>query len=234
MVLRDILGKLRPEPSRDTPLPPPRRYEPPSKGRHAISASDPRVEFVNFARHHCRREPVDKDGRIQEGRAELLGPGPDDPRCASRGANMLFGHVAALARGRADQTAAFSTARNCNRGNRALGSRGRSPRALVSVLGSPGSVANRSVLFAGLPATTTESDFSGIIGYSSSPSRCGPAVSIRGPNPRSPGSRAKSFPTCQGLRPRRVGQSCFRGSMAGLCAPLPTLRPHPHGCPRTA
>jgi hypothetical protein len=64
------------------------------------------VEFVNFARHLCRREPVDKGGRIQEGRAELLGPGPDDPRCASRGANMLFGHVAALARGRADQTAA--------------------------------------------------------------------------------------------------------------------------------
>src|SRR5258708_40188284 len=29
-------------------------------------------------------------------------------------------------------------------------------------------------------------------------------------------------------------KSCFRGSMAGLCAPLPTLRRHPHGCPRTA
>jgi hypothetical protein len=45
-----------------------------------------------------------------------------------------------------------------------------------------------------------------IIGYGSSPSRCGPAVSIRRPNPRSPGSRAKSFHTCQGLRPRRAGR----------------------------
>src|SRR5277367_5388005 len=42
--------------------------------------------------------------------------------------------------------------------------------------------------------------------YDSSSSRCGPAVSTRRPNPRPPGSRAKSFRTCQGLRPRRVGQ----------------------------
>src|SRR5689334_23237003 len=79
---------------------------------------------------------------------------------------------------------------------------------LVSVLGSTGSAADCSALFAGFPATTTESDFSGscIIGYGSSPSRCGPAVSIRRPNPRSPGSRAKSFHTCQGLRPRRAGR----------------------------
>src|SRR4051794_2345428 len=64
---------------------------------------------------------------------------------------------------------------------------------------------------------------------------------------RSPGSRARGFRTSQGLRPRRVGRglalartvvwpsglwtpsapgtSSLRGSMAGLCAPLPTLRP---------
>jgi hypothetical protein len=29
-------------------------------------------------------------------------------------------------------------------------------------------------------------------------------------------------------------KSCIRGSLAGLCAPLPSLRRHPHGCPRTA
>ena len=130
---------------------------------------------------------------------------------------------------------------------------------LVPVLGSTGSAADRSALFVGFPATTTESDFSGscIIGYGSSPSRCGPAVSSRRPNPRPPGSRARSFRTCQGLRPRRAGRalaiiapvhvafrvsdhvgirdiSSFRGSMAGLCAPLSTLRRHPRGCRRMA
>ena len=71
------------------------------------------------------------------------------------------------------------------------------------------------------------------------------------PNPRPPGSRAKSFHTCQGLRPRRAGRPlaiprpsmspsvflttsapetiCFRGSMAGLCTPLSTLHRHPRG-----
>ena len=45
-----------------------------------------------------------------------------------------------------------------------------------------------------------------IIGFDSSSSRCGPAVYLRWPNPRSLGSRTKSFHTCQGLGPRRVGQ----------------------------
>ena len=76
------------------------------------------------------------------------------------------------------------------------------------------------------------------------------------PIQRSPGSRARSVRTCQGLRPRRVGRALaiarlsvlpsaseqrrhpgserFRGSMAGLYAPLPTLRRHPRGCLRTA
>jgi hypothetical protein len=54
-----------------------------------------------------------------------------------------------------------------------------------------------------------ESDFSGpcIVGFDSSSSRCGPAVLLHWPNPRSPGSRAKSFRTCQGLGPRRVGRA---------------------------
>jgi hypothetical protein len=36
--------------------------------------------------------------------------------------------------------------------------------------------------------------------------RCGPTVFPRWPNPRPPGSRTRSFHTCQGLRPRRVGR----------------------------
>jgi hypothetical protein len=73
---------------------------------------------------------------------------------------------------------------------------------------------------------------------------------------RSPGSRTKSFRTCQGLRPRRAvgtlalsrsamspsvgiktsapGIFDFRGSTAGLCAPLPTLRLRPRERKRTA
>src|SRR5580693_4703223 len=71
---------------------------------------------------------------------------------------------------------------------------------LVPALGSTGSAADRSALFVGFPATTTESDSSGpcIVGYDSSSSRRGPAVSTRRPNPRPPGSRAKSFHTCSG------------------------------------
>jgi hypothetical protein len=51
---------------------------------------------------------------------------------------------------------------------------------------------------------------------SGSPFRCGPAVSIRRPSPRPPGSRTKSFHTCQGLRPRRAGRplALTRSSMS--------------------
>src|SRR6516164_1766141 len=52
--------------------------------------------MVDLARHLRRREPVDESAPVQKGRVELLGPGPDDPRCACPGACMLFGHVAAL------------------------------------------------------------------------------------------------------------------------------------------
>ena len=125
---------------------------------------------------------------------------------------------------------------------------------LAPALGSTGSAAVAPALFVGFPATMAESDFSRpcIIGYGSSPSRCGPAVSSRRSIPRPPGSRTRSVRTCQGLRPRRVGRtlamtrpsvlpsakltssapriSIFRGSMAGLCAPLSTLRRDPRGC----
>ena len=61
-------------------------------------------------------------------------------------------------------------------------------------------------LFVGFPATMAESDFSRpcIIGYGSSPSRCGPAASAERSIARSPGSRARSVCTCQCLRPRRA------------------------------
>ena len=74
---------------------------------------------------------------------------------------------------------------------------------LVSALGSTGSAANSSAvdcsaaecsaLFAGFTATMTESDFSCpcIIGYGSSPSRCGPPYSVR---PNTDGDQARDIP----------------------------------------
>src|SRR5271165_4505204 len=64
-----------------------------------------------------------------------------------------------------------------------------------------------SGLFAGLFATMEGSDFSCsfFIGFDSSSSRHGPLYKqLKRPSRRSPGSRAKSVPTCQGLRPRRA------------------------------
>ena len=111
-----------------------------------------------------------------------------------------------------------------------------------------------AALFAGFIATMAGSDFSRpcIIGFGSSPSRCGPRPLVAArPGARSPGSRARSVHACQGLRPRRAGPplamarrtvlpstqltvsapgtSDFRGSMAGLHVPLPTLHPCPRG-----
>src|SRR5436190_7832792 len=76
----------------------------------------------------------------------------------------------------------------------------------ASALGSTGSAASCPALFVGFPATMAESDFSRpcIIGYGSSPSRCGPAAIAERSIARPPGSRAKSVCTCQVLRPRRV------------------------------
>jgi hypothetical protein len=79
----------------------------------------------------------------------------------------------------------------------------------VPALRSTNSATGCPALFAGFVATMAQSDFSGscIIGFDSSSSRCGPTVILRWPNPRSPDSRTKSVHTCQGLRPRRVGQA---------------------------
>src|SRR5258708_4638782 len=74
---------------------------------------------------------------------------------------------------------------------------------------STDSAAVGTALFVGFPATMAESDFSRpcIIGYGSSPSRCGPAAVAERSIARSPGSRAKSVCTCQVLRPRRIDQA---------------------------
>src|SRR6266849_11106261 len=76
---------------------------------------------------------------------------------------------------------------------------------LVSVLGSSGSAAagpttdcsaaGRATLFAGFTATMTESDFSCpcIIGYGSSPFRCGPPYSAHPTRQRRPDTRYPSF-----------------------------------------
>ncbi len=91
-----------------------------------------------------------------------------------------------------------------------------------------------------------------IIGYGSSPSRCGPdrqraagrtwdlpvpaqgasahasVYDHAGPSGR---SRYRAHPCClpSAERRRRPGRGYFRGSMAGLCAPLSTLRRCPRG-----
>jgi hypothetical protein len=123
-------------------------------------------------------------------------------------------------------------------------------------LRSTGSAAGCPALFVGFLATMAESDFPRpcIISYGSSPPNADQRIrewSDVGP----PGSRSRSFDTCQVLRPRRAAKPCdfalgdvafrlrnsvgtrncrFRGSMAGLRPPLPTLRRRPCERQRTA
>ena len=76
---------------------------------------------------------------------------------------------------------------------------------LVPALGSPNSAADGSALFAGFIATMTESDFPRpcIIGYNSSPSRCGPAHDCR-PDAGSPSFRHDPFVRDAVFDPGRV------------------------------
>ena len=130
---------------------------------------------------------------------------------------------------------------------------------LAPGLGFTGSAPDYPGLSIGFSATQPGSDVSRafIGGFGSSPSRHGP-IHHDGHRPikTAPGSRTRYVRTCQGLRPRRAGlalaRTClslspsdsstpsapgrcnFRGSMAGLCTPLPTLRRRPHGRQRTA
>ena len=121
------------------------------------------------------------------------------------------------------------------------------------------SLPDRPGSFAGFIANMVGSDFSfpfiAGFGHTAFPARAGGALHLRSVA-RSPGSRTRSVHTCWGLRPRRTGPplamtrqvvlpsgyvtpsasgiSLFRGSMASLHDPLPTLRPAPHGTRRTA
>ena len=125
-------------------------------------------------------------------------------------------------------------------------------RSTSSAPGDPG-------LFAGFVAPMEESDFFGscIIGLGSSPSRCGP---VREAGTGQPGDlpvpaqracaharvcdhagpqghsrwRAAPYGLPPSVRRRRPEEKSFRGSMAGLHVPRPTLRPHPRGWERTA
>ena len=121
------------------------------------------------------------------------------------------------------------------------------------------SAADCSAMFVGIIATMPGSDFSRPCagGVGSSPSRRGPmARCARGrtrdlPVPEQgasaharvfdhagpPGRSRSRSRTCRLPRSetrRRPDLNFFRGSMAGLCAPLPTLRPRSHERKRTA
>ena len=127
------------------------------------------------------------------------------------------------------------------------------------VLGSAGSDPDRSASFVGLLATMTGSDFSCpfIAGCGSSPSRRDPATLARPgwardlPVPAQGASaharvsdhaglaerlhwRARSCCLPLWVQRRRPGLFSFRGAMAGLRPPLPTLRRRPRGRRRTA
>src|SRR5205823_3606434 len=128
----------------------------------------------------------------------------------------------------------------------------------ASALGSTDSAASCPALFVGFPATIAESDFPRpfIIGYGSSPSRCGPErrtaagqmwdlpVPVQGASAHARFfDHAGAFGPCDGAsetcclprsKQRRRPGIGFRGSMAGLCPPLPTLRRRPYGHQRTA
>ena len=78
---------------------------------------------------------------------------------------------------------------------------------LAPALRSTDSAADCSALFAGFPATMARSDFSGpcIIGYGSSPSRCGPATAAPFRlDPRSPSFRCDPFARDAALDPGRA------------------------------
>src|SRR6266404_5792766 len=79
--------------------------------------------------------------------------------------------------------------------------------SLAPPLRSTGSAAAEAALFARFLATSGRSDFSSarIVGYGLRPSRQRPGHDWRGRRRRSPGSRAKGFCACQGLRRRGVG-----------------------------
>jgi hypothetical protein len=114
---------------------------------------------------------------------------------------------------------------------------------LVPALCSTGSAAGRPALFVGFAATTAEADFprSCIIGYGSSPSRCGPRRSCRhwsnagSPRfPRDPSVRDVAFDPGRASAPRIAVPHMLPSAVLTASAPalssLSWLIPHtPHG-----
>jgi hypothetical protein len=110
---------------------------------------------------------------------------------------------------------------------------------LVSVLGSTGSAADRSALFAGFAATMAESDFPRpcIIGYGSSPSRCGPVHFRRWSDAgyprfrRDPCARDVAFDPGGTTTPRIMALHMLRSAVKTVSAPaISSFRgsiPHP-------
>src|SRR5271169_2708574 len=87
---------------------------------------------------------------------------------------------------------------------------------LVPALRSTGSAADRSALFVSFAATMAKSDFSSpfIIGYGSSPSRCGPATAMPfRSDTRPPSFRCDPFARDVAFRPRQ-GVSTSHGGAA--------------------
>jgi hypothetical protein len=96
---------------------------------------------------------------------------------------------------------------------------------LVSAFGSADSAADRSALFAGFKATMTGSDVprSCIIGFGSSPSRCGPATST-GRTRELPGSDA--IPSCV-MGSSTTAERQRLASRRRTCCPRRCLPPRP-------
>jgi hypothetical protein len=123
----------------------------------------------------------------------------------------------------------------------------------VPALGSTGSAADISALFVGFPATMAECDFpcpctSATVPQLPDTDQCGKPPLVghgisRFPykerlhmpgSPTTPGQSGArmSHPSVLPSAPPTAsapGKIFFRGSMAGLCDPLPTLRQRPHG-----
>src|SRR2546421_8110 len=112
---------------------------------------------------------------------------------------------------------------------------------LVTALGSTCSAADCSALFAGFTATMAMSDFprSCIIGYGSSPSRCGPSCrTARWPNVGSPSfrydlcERDLAFDPGGTTVPRKAAQPILRSTVETVSAPsekdISWLNPRPH------
>jgi hypothetical protein len=130
----------------------------------------------------------------------------------------------------------------------------------IPPLPSIDSATSKPVSFADFVGANSESDFSGscIIGFGSSPSRCGPSahtatggqagdlpVRVQGVCVHARFYDHAGSPACLRWRTQTYGLPLhrlrrhpvfvfFRGSMAGLPVPLPMLRRHPHECLRTA